>query len=110
MRLSLGKIVKLKSGNGTIFVQTTEAAYEGGLVQAGGPDIEKNLDKMLDAIKPFCKSIVNAFEGLEGETKKPDSLTAEFGLSIAAGADLFIVKASGEATIKITLKWGLNDS
>lgn len=102
----MGKIIELESGKSTILMETTDVGYEGSLVQAGGIDLEKNLDKMLERIQPFCESIINNFEKLK---RKPGSASAEFGLSIAGEGNLFVVKASGEATIKVTLNWSLND-
>jgi hypothetical protein len=100
----MSKIVELAVGNSAILVEAEEAKIESGIIQAGGLSIEKNLDKMLSLLKPFCNSIMNTFQDL---CNKPDTATAEFGLSVVGEGNLFIVKASGEATIKITLTWSI---
>jgi hypothetical protein len=90
-------------GKDPISIEVTEVEGErGGVVQAGGGKI--SFEAMLGRIKPFCESIIDTFEEL---TKKPDSASAEFGLRVSAEGNLFIVKASGEATLKVTLTWNL---
>ena len=101
----MGKLVKLEAGNNAVLIETSDVGYEEGVVQATGY-MEKQLDKMLERIQPFCESIIKSFEGL---TKKPESASAEFGLGIAGEGNLFVVRASGEATIKVTLNWSLNN-
>jgi hypothetical protein len=100
----MGKLLELDSGSTKLLVETCDVGYDEGMVQAGGIDIGKNLDRMLMSIKPFCESIISTFDGL---INKPESAVAEFGLSIAGEGNLFVVKASGEASIKITLTWSL---
>lgn len=98
----MGKILQLESGGAKLLMESSDVGYDEVLVQAGGIDIEKNFDKMLSLVRPFCESIISTFEGI---AKKPESATAEFGLSVAGEGNLYIVKASGEASIKITLTW-----
>jgi Trypsin-co-occurring domain 1 len=107
----MGKIVKLKVGKSRrgqkreILIQTADnVGYKGRIVETGR--VENNFDKMLEMVKPFCESIIESFEGL---AKVPDSASAEFGLSIAGEGNLFIVKASAEASIKVTLEWSFNN-
>jgi hypothetical protein len=103
----MGKLIELESGRTTILVESADVGYQGSLVQAGGVDLEKNLDKMMERMQPFCESIIKNFEKLK---RKPSSASAEFGLSIAGEGNLFVVKASGEATIKVTLNWSLTNN
>ena len=103
----MGKLIELESGRTTILVESADVGYQSSLVQAGGIELEKNLDKMMERMQPFCESIIKNFEKLR---RKPNSASAEFGLSIAGEGNLFIVKASGEATIKVTLNWSLNNN
>jgi hypothetical protein len=99
------KIIELVSGESTILIESSEASFESSRIQARGIDLEKNFDRMLERIQPFCESVINNFEKLK---RKPNSASAEFGLSISGEGNLFVVKASGEATIKVTLNWNLN--
>jgi hypothetical protein len=105
----MGKIIEVESGKSTILVESAEVGFEGSKVQARGIDLEKNLDRMLERMQPFCESVINNFEKLK---RRPNSASAEFGLCISGEGNLFVVKASGEATIKVTLNWSLdsNDS
>ena len=103
----MGKLIELESGRTTILVESADVGYQGSLVQAGGIELEKNLDKMMERMQPFCESIIKNFEKLK---RKPSSASAEFGLSIAGEGNLFVVKASGEATIKVRLNWSLNNN
>jgi hypothetical protein len=54
----------------------------------------------LDVIKPFCESLRNSLISL-GDNK-PNSYSAEFGLSFSGEGNVFFAKVSGEATVKVT--------
>jgi hypothetical protein len=100
----MGKLVDLKtsSDNETLFfVESTEVEGSSKVQQATGFS-EKEFDKLLQRVKPFCEAIVDNFQTL---STKPSSASAEFGLNITAEGNIFIVKASGQATLKITLNW-----
>jgi phosphosulfolactate synthase (CoM biosynthesis protein A) len=102
----MGKIVELQTGKNAVLIESSDVGYEGGVVQATGLNLQKNLDQMLERLQPFCESIIKNFEAL---SKKPTAASAEFGLNISGEGNLFVVKASGEATIKITLNWSINN-
>jgi hypothetical protein len=97
------KLVELTSTDSQtfFFIESTPVEDSGGVQQATG-HMEKEFDKLLERIKPFCESIINNFQGL---SNKPDSASAEFGLNVTAEGNVFIVKASGQATLKLTLNW-----
>lgn len=99
----MSKLLELTSSDGetSFFIESTEVEGSSGLQQASG-HVEKEFDKLLNRVKPFCESIINNFQDL---SIKPDTASAEFGLSVSAEGNIFVVKASGEATIKITLNW-----
>jgi hypothetical protein len=99
----MGKVLELQAGKSAVLIESSDVGYEGGLIQASG--LQKNFDQMLERLQPFCESIIKNFESL---SKKPDSASAEFGLNISGEGNLFVVRASGEATIKITLNWSTN--
>lgn len=87
----------------SVLIESTEVEYEGGgVVQAGGGKL--SFEEMLQKVNPFCEAIITNFRKL---SVKPDSASAEFGLKISAEGSLFIVKAAGEATLKVTLNWSL---
>jgi hypothetical protein len=71
------------------------------LQQAGGiSDIRKKLGDMLDVITPISEPIISSFNKL---SRLPDSITVEYRLSITAEGKLFVVKAAGEASLKLLL-------
>lgn len=72
-------------------------------MQAGGIEVlNKNLDKVLEAIHSISDSIIRTFEDL---SKKPDIATAEFGFKFSAEGNLIFARASGEASLTISLTW-----
>ena len=38
-------------------------------------------------------------------SRKPDSITAEYGLSIRAEGNLFVANVAGEGSLKVTFAW-----
>jgi hypothetical protein len=100
----LGKLVDLKTSSDEktiFFIESSEVEGSSKVQQATGYT-EKEFDKMLKRVKPFCEAIVDNFQTL---STKPTSASAEFGLNVSAEGNIFIVKASGQATLKITLNW-----
>jgi hypothetical protein len=99
----MGKLVKLETEHGSVLIESSISEKTGTLQQAGGPtDIKKKLADLLDVITPISESVISSVEKL---SKLPDSITAEYGLSITAEGNLFVVKAAGEASLKVTFEW-----
>jgi hypothetical protein len=99
----MGKLVKLDTGHGTILIESSISESSGTLQQAGGiTDVKKKLVDILDVISPISESIIGSVDRL---SKKPDSITAEYGLSITAEGNIFVVKAAVEASLKVTFAW-----
>jgi NTP-dependent ternary system trypsin peptidase co-occuring protein len=99
----MGKLVKLETERGTILIESSISQNTGTVQQAGGiSEIKKKLGDLLDVITPISESIISSVDKL---SKKPDSITAEYGLSITAEGNLFVVKAAGEASLKVTFAW-----
>jgi hypothetical protein len=99
----MSKLIELESvdARSSFFVESSDVEDSDGVQQASG-HLEKEFDKILERVKPFCEAIIKNFDNL---SKKPASGSAEFGLSITGEGNLFVVKASGEASVKITLNW-----
>jgi hypothetical protein len=72
----MGKIVELETRNSQIMIESTDVSYDKTVVQAGGLQLEKNLDKMIEKLSPLCESLVSTFATL---INKPESGSAEFG-------------------------------
>jgi len=98
----MSKLVEMKfpDGNTSFFIESSDVK-ESGVQQASG-HMEKQFDKILQNIRPFSEAIIHNFQQLD---TKPDTASAEFGLSVTAEGNIFVVKASGEASVKITLNW-----
>lgn len=98
----MGKLVKFTSGDSTVLIESTEVETD-GWVQVGAVETaEKDIDKLLGLIKPLSTSLVSTIKSIE---TKPDSISAEFGLGVSAEGNVFVMKASGEASLKVTLTW-----
>jgi len=99
----MGKLVKLETEHGSILIESSITEKTGGLHQAGGiSDIKKKLGELLDVITPISESIISSVDKL---SKIPDSITAEYGLSISAEGNLFVAKVAGEGSLKVTFAW-----
>jgi hypothetical protein len=57
---------------------------------------------------PVYRSILSTFEGLDQQ--KPNAAEAELALAFSGEGNLFFVKLSAEATIKLTIKWDFKKS
>lgn len=55
----MGRLIQLEDKDGEIWVESTDVTFEGGLDPAPGAveKAEKNLEKMLEVIKPFCDAL-----------------------------------------------------
>jgi hypothetical protein len=99
----MGELIRLRRGKINVFVESSEVETP-ALVEARGVGRrERDLDKLIGVIDPISESVLNAVRGMGERT--PDSFSAEFGLSFTAGGNVFLVKASGEASLKVTLTW-----
>ncbi len=102
----MGKLVQLETDKGVILIESTMSEKTGKIVQVGG--IEKKLGKklsdLLEVVEPIADTVVKARDRL---IKKPDAVSIEVGLSVTAEGNIFVAKATGEATLKVTLTWGM---
>lgn len=109
------EIIEVSLDNGlVIYVEKGDAAFapavvagiqEAGLAEAA----EKAIDtaaQLSSSIKGFCAQMVASLQELE-EKARPDRAAIEFGLSVSVEGNVYVVKTSGEATIKITAEWDL---
>lgn len=107
----MGRLIEVNTSEGSILVESTDVSEPASLIkaqeeiiQAGVTEqVEKNLEKMLSVINPFCEALVKNLRSM-GDYK-PSSASAEFGLSFSGEGNVFFVKVSGEASIKVTLNW-----
>jgi hypothetical protein len=108
----MGNIIQVGTDDGgVILVETSDRRSDNseGPVEAGALDWIKSkfkLNEVLNSTAPAYRAVRDTFEGL-GD-KKPTSAQAEFSLSFTADGNLYFVKASTEATIKIMVTWDLS--
>jgi hypothetical protein len=90
----MGKLlVKLETEHGSVLIESSISERSGTLQRADGiNDIRKKLGDMLDVITSISEPIISSFNKL---SRLPDSITAE--------GNLFVVKAAGEASLKLLL-------
>jgi hypothetical protein len=98
----------------TIYVESVESAtILGGVAikEASATDIGvKALEiaqQLSNSIKSFCGRIIGSLRELE-EPARPTKATIEFGLNISAEGNVYIIKGTGQASIKITAEWQFN--
>lgn len=104
--------VKLKGGT-IIYIEGAESIEFPGktaIQEASFADqAEKSLvtaQELTNSVKAFCGHIMSSFRDL-GEGAQPTKATIEFGLNISLEGNVYLVKTSGQASIKITAEWQL---
>ena len=70
-------------------------------------DLRPRLDAVLEVVKDTAESVHTSLACISTEAK-PDGVDVTFGMKLTGEAGVVIAKASTDATLKITLKWGLN--
>ena len=73
----MSRLIQLNYNGGKILVESTDVVdYQGSLVAtAGATTDEKNVEKMLEVIKPFCEALRKSVDSLGDD--KPGSSSAE---------------------------------
>lgn len=99
-------------GDLTILVEASEPAVVpgGSAIQeaaAGRDAATKALDAAADlssSIEAFCAQAVSGFREMAVE-RRPSKATVEFGLSISLEGNVYVVKGTGQATVKVAAEW-----
>lgn len=100
----MSKLVQFETEKGTILIESAVSEQTGRIEPAGGiEDLKKRLPELLQIITPIAEGIIKAKDSL---SSKPDGVSAKFGLSLTAEGNIFVVKASAEATLKVAFTWG----
>ena len=112
----MSKLVKMKLGNRTVLVEAPDDVQpaDGGYAPLSitGNDVVGALDKTYDElvqneIVENCRVLTLAFEKLKEQSIAPTKATAEFGLQFTGEGNIYLVKASAQASITITVEWQL---
>ena len=61
-------------------------------------------DDVAASIRSFCERIVQGFLNVE-ERLRPKRASVEFGLDISIEGNVFVVKGTGAASIRVTAEW-----
>ncbi len=113
----MAKIIPVKLEDGTIIwvegaenVESVALPGFSAIQEASAVDqAEKSLitaQQLTGSIKAFCGRIISSFHEL-GEDAQPTKAIIEFGLDISLEGNVYIVKTTGQASIKITAEWQL---
>jgi hypothetical protein len=105
----VGQLVKVRLNDTEIWMETEDAATAEEAPQRVSRDTLtkealKAAETLNSAIKAYCSSLVQVFDELKGE-KKPQRITAEFGLKLSSDCKFYVVNAAGEASLKVTAQW-----
>lgn len=96
----------------TITVEVDEAQATLEPVSRKSPkeivSVERFFDKVTsDQIVASCTGIIDAFRRLKDQDLPPQKASAEFGLQFNIEGNAYVVKATTDASIKVTLEWNL---
>ena len=99
---------------GTILIEVSGPAAVAGRSAIDEASAGKSAaDKAIDAasglsgtIPSLCARIAAGFQAMDAG-RRPAKATVEFGLSVSVEGTVYVVKGSGEATIKVTAEWDL---
>jgi hypothetical protein len=109
----MAQLVPLSVGDGiTIYVEAAEPAVVPGqsaIQEAAAPKTaaERALDAADDlagAIQGCCRRLMTRFRDLP-EEEQPASATVEFGLNVSVEGNVYVVKGTGQSTIKVMAQW-----
>lgn len=108
------KLVPVKFQDGTVYIEgfgSARSSEVSSIKEASNVNsIQKSLitaQKLTNTIKDFCGNAISSFHEL-GEDAKPSKATVEFGLNISLEGDVYVVKSSSEASIKIMAEWNFD--
>lgn len=104
------RLVQMKLGDSTILV---EAADDDVRFLSAREEAVSAVDKAYAAlvqneIAENCRVLVGALEKLKDQPLAPNKGTAEFGLQFTGEGNIYLVKVSAQASIKVTLEWQLS--
>jgi hypothetical protein len=109
----MAMIVPVNAQGLTVYVEAADRAPLPGqsdILEAGTEEVAERAvataTALTDAVKGLCGEVVDGFMSL-GTAVRPDKATVEFGLTVSAEGNVFVVKGSGQASVVITAEWEL---
>jgi hypothetical protein len=113
------KLIEMPSGGGcNVLVAVDVPADQEEIKQVGVWNFfkgepeqvkDRNFNCISDMIIQYSKPIVESFKQLGTENALLKKATAEFGLSFTGKGNVYLVEASAQANIKVSLEWSLED-
>jgi len=108
----MASLIQVTTEETTFYFEAADSAPVPGrssaIVEASAEDVAERAvetaDALTDSIRGFCARLVGSFDQL-AQAARPARATVEFGLSVSAEGNVYVVKGSGEANIKITAEW-----
>ena len=105
------EILELNTEDGGTILVAVEVPETGvGRVSAPGETPIKKLDRSFsivqDLIVRASRPLTKAFQQLHQETQATDA-EVELGVNFTSKGSVYLVEASGQASLKVTLKWKL---
>lgn len=109
----MSQIIKMNAQNGeSILVEVDEAKPTLQPISKKPSREIQSLDRLFDQITSdqivnTCVGILDGFRRLRDHEPCPQKASAEFGLQFNIEGNAYVVKASTDASIKITIEWSL---
>jgi hypothetical protein len=101
------QLVEFPLEDGGVVLVEVEERDEAGPLRVGRLDevveaSNKTFQAALGQVRPAVDAMMETLSGL---TRRPDEITAQFGIKLGAKAGAFIASADAEAQFTISLKW-----
>ena len=105
----MAQLVRMRlSDTTTILVEVPD---EEGIRRVGAAEgivesIDKKFGELVESvITENCKLLGETFQRLTRHTAPPTKASAEFGLQVTADGNVYVVKSSVQASIKVSVQW-----
>ena len=103
----MSKLIKMKCDDTEILVEVEDTEEEIPRRVSVEEPIKKVLisfEEVSNTIKAYCGSLVKTFKSMDKELI-PHKVGVEFGIKISGEGNVYIVKSSAEASLKIIAEW-----
>jgi len=111
----MSQIIQMKAQNGeSILVEVDEASLTLQPISKKSSREIQTVDRLFDRITSdqivnTCIGILDGFRRLRDFEPCPQKACAEFGLQFNIEGNAYVVKASTQASIKVTIEWSLHE-
>ncbi|MCZ2121418.1 MAG: hypothetical protein LC108_04040 [Anaerolineales bacterium] len=110
-------LIKVPYGEGknVLIESSTEEEFDVenlSKISSSVTQVNQSLEQVSITIVDMSRVMIGAFENLDDSKTKssakaitPAKATLEFGICFSAEGDIYVVKASGEASLKVSVEW-----